>query len=108
MNVFDAGLDRVGDPLRARRLDEQLEDPRVDGRAAEDRRAAAEPVVAGLVRVARGDVGGVGDVERERDVGPQRDAMPPGARWPPSSSWAAATTAIPSSAASRRNVSSAT
>ena len=61
-------LDGVRDPLGFGRLEEQVEDSRRDRRAAEDRGTAPKLVVAGLVRVARRDVGGVGDVDDDRDL----------------------------------------
>ncbi len=42
----------------------------MDGGAAEDRGAAAEPVRTGLVDVAAGSIRRVGDVESERDLRP--------------------------------------
>ena len=66
-----AGLDRVVDPLLARRLDEELEHARIDGRPAEDRRAAAERVVTAGRRVVCRNVGRVGDVDRDRDGRPE-------------------------------------
>ena len=48
-------------------LVEELEDLRMHGRAAHDRGAAAEPVVALVLRVAAADVGRVRDVDRDRD-----------------------------------------
>ena len=56
------------DPLLARRLDQELEDARVDRRPAKDRGAAAERVVAAGRGVVAGNVGRVGDVDRDRDV----------------------------------------
>ena len=47
--------------------DEQVEDLRVDRRAARDRRAAAEAVLALDLRVAAGHVGRVRHVDRDRD-----------------------------------------
>ena len=52
---------------------EQLEQLRVDRRAAGDDRARAELVVAELLDLDPGRVGGVGDVDHDRRVGRQRE-----------------------------------
>ena len=54
-----AGLDAPRQPLRGGALLEQREHAGMDSRAAEERRAAAEPVVAGPARVAVRHVHGV-------------------------------------------------
>ena len=68
VRVAGRDVDGVADPLRLGRLDEQLEDLRVDRRAAVDDRAAAELGLAVDLRVAVGDVGRAGHVDRERDL----------------------------------------
>src|SRR6476619_6886523 len=73
VRVAGRDIDGVGDPLRLGRLDEQLEDLRVDRRATVDDRAAAELGLAVDLRVAVGDVGGAGDVDRERDLRLERE-----------------------------------
>src|SRR5207248_4182536 len=55
-------LDRVRDPLRLGALDQQLGDARMDDRAAEDRRPAAELVLAVLTRIGAGNVARRGHV----------------------------------------------
>ena len=65
-------LHRVVDAFFLRRLEQQLEHPRIDGRAAEDRRPAAEHVVAAGRCVVARHIGRVRDVERDRDVWPER------------------------------------
>src|SRR3954471_13025579 len=67
VRVAGRDVDRVGDPLRLRRLPQQLEDLRVDRRAAVDDRAAAELGLAVDLRVA------VGNVRRSRHVDCERD-----------------------------------
>src|SRR3954470_5069790 len=66
-------VDGVADSFRLGRLDQQLEDPRVDRRAAVDDRAPAKPGLAVDLRVAVGDVGRASDVHRERDLRLERE-----------------------------------
>ena len=67
------GRDGERDALRLGGLVEQLEDDRVQRRAAADHRARPEAVAAELLLLDAGGVGGEGHVDGDRDVRPQRE-----------------------------------
>src|SRR3954469_4785673 len=73
VRVAGRDVDGVGDLLGLGGLDQQLEDLRVDRRAAVDDRPAAELGLAVDLRVALGNVGRAGHVDGERDLRLERE-----------------------------------
>src|SRR5438132_1001480 len=67
------GLDRERDPLLVRGLEEQLEQRRVERRAATEHGTRAKRVLAALLHVDPGGVGRVRDVHHDRRVRGQRE-----------------------------------
>src|SRR6266545_865472 len=67
IGVATGDLDRERDPLGLGRLVQELEDPRVHGRAAHERGAASEPAIAIVLRVSAAHVRRVRDIDRDRD-----------------------------------------
>ena len=68
-----AGRDLIGNPFRFRRCHQQLENARIDIRAARDDRAAADLEIARAFLLDPGRVGAVRDVERDTDFGFTRE-----------------------------------